>query len=162
MIDRSSFQVVGLDEVAKTIDKFKGKTLQIRTRQALRDITSRVVAPSIRKRTAMANAYGGHGGKYPTKGLLKKKVTTRGLRNRKDELAVVSTKPRQWWAHMVAQGTQPHEIKWRDKNRRTLRTPFGPFQIVQHPGARPVDYVGQASKDVESVVVGKLAKELFK
>lgn len=163
---RSVYEVRGLEEAIAGVKRYEGRTTAIRLRSALRDVCSRYVAPAIRKRTAMANRYGGHDGPNdpnPTKGKLRKKVTTRGLRTQGDkELAAVSVKPRQWWAHMVAQGTAPHEIRVRDKSTRTLRNPLGDLRVIQHPGARGVDFVGQASKDVDALVTGKLAQDIVR
>lgn len=163
---RATFEVGGLEEAIAGVKRYEGRTAAVRLRSALRDISSRYVAPAIRQRTSMANRYGGHEGPNdpnPTKGKLRKKVTTRGLRTQGDkELAAVSVKPRQWWSHMVIQGTAPHEIKVRDKSTRTLRNPLGDLRVIQHPGARPVDYVGAASKDVDALVVNKLAQDIVR
>ena len=38
-------------------------------------------------------------------------------------------------------GTRPHEI--RAKNKKALKTPYGAFRKVQHPGTKPNDFLGR-------------------
>jgi hypothetical protein len=44
-------------------------------------------------------------------------------------------------AHFLEMGTPPHQIKAKGA---ALNTPNGPFRSVQHPGARPHPFMGEA------------------
>lgn len=41
----------------------------------------------------------------------------------------------------VLAGTKPHEI--RPKNKKALKTPYGAFKKVNHPGTKPNDFLGR-------------------
>ena len=41
----------------------------------------------------------------------------------------------------VLMGTRPHEI--RAKNKKALKTPYGAFKRVNHPGTKPNDFLGR-------------------
>jgi hypothetical protein len=42
-------------------------------------------------------------------------------------------------------GTKPHEIK--AKNAKALKTPYGYFKKVNHPGTKPNDFLGRGLLD---------------
>lgn len=45
----------------------------------------------------------------------------------------------------VLAGTRPHEI--RAKNKKALKTPYGAFKKVNHPGTKPNDFLGRGLLD---------------
>ena len=45
----------------------------------------------------------------------------------------------------VLRGTKPHEI--RPKNKKALKTPYGIFRKVTHPGTKPNDFLGRGLRN---------------
>lgn len=68
------------------------------------------------------------------------------------------------YAIFVHDGTKPHEI--RPKNKKALKTPFGPRKKVNHPGTKANPYLQNAvdnynSKPALSDLGDKISEDIF-
>jgi hypothetical protein len=179
----TSFHTTGVARLLAQIDSISNEHGQLeKLTQTTFDRTGRgVIVPAIASHTP--HKYGGHGGKYPTKGLLskKQKITGRKVRLRQGEFVARSFKPRFWFAHMVIQGTRPHVISARGMGgvrasnatlRRMNKGVAGRAEAlyfggrfaskVQHPGAEPTDYVHEAAQGKEQALMDALAQDLVR
>lgn len=185
---RVSFEVTGLGSVIAQLREISDPAkLEKTTRESMGRSAAKVIAPRLAK--AGGWKYGGHGGRYPTKGLLgeRRRITARRLRTRPGEYVAIGVKPRGWAATVeawVVKGTKPHVIRARagshsqggvdSRARRINRGTAtladrgalligGRFvERVDHPGAQPRDYIREAiTPDLERQVVEQLERDIF-
>lgn len=183
-----SFEVTGMASVlAQMMEISDPRKLEKTTRQSLGRSAQKIIAP--RLAAASGWKYGGHGGRYPTKGILGKRqsITARRLKTQPGEFVAISVKPRGWAGTVeawVVKGTKPHVIRARggsqsqsgtdsrarriNRGTETLRDRGallvgGRFiSVVQHPGAQPRDYIHDAmTPDVAAQVQEQLVKDIF-
>lgn len=162
---RTDFKTTGVATILYNLDELRGRKLQSTTARALGAGAGKVFGPAIA--AATPHKYGGHGGEYPTKGLLKRRqqITSRRVKTRPGELVAISIKPRQWFFKFVVGGTKSHLIHaanaalLRVASGRTVRAMnqrpgsvralffHGIFRtLVHHPGAKPDDYIRRAAQ----------------
>jgi hypothetical protein len=180
----TSMDVTGVAPfLAKLQEISDPRKLERTTRASLGRAAKKVIAPRMAKGTGWK--YGGHGGRYPTKGILgsTSKISARKVRIRQGEYVAVSVKFRGWpgrVAAWAAQGTDPHVIRARGDrggptnpgtyskaraiNRGTAMLAFsGRYAArVSHPGAAPTDFVHDAVQGTEHLVMEALTADLFK
>lgn len=119
----TSFETTGVAPfLAKLHSLADRRELEKTTRSTFQRVGNKVIAPRIAK--ASGWRYGGHEGKYPTKGILgnRRRITARRIRTRSGEFVAVSVKHRGWEGTVAAwtiKGTKPHVIA------ATGRGPFG-------------------------------------
>ena len=181
----TSFEVTGVAPfLAKLHEISDPKKLERTTRASLGASAKKVIAP--RMAATSGWRFGGHGGAYPTKGILgdARKITARRVKVRPGEYVAISVKYRGWPGTVAAwtvTGTKPHVIRARragqkgvdsrarriNRGTETLRDrgalAFGGRFVseVQHPGARPTPFVHAAAQGVERLVMQQLEKDLF-
>lgn len=128
----TSFETTGVAAfLAKVHSLGDRREIEKTTRSTFQRVGNRIVAPRMAK--ASGWRYGGHGGAYPTKGILgnRRRITTRRIRTRSGEFVAVSVKHRGWEGTVAAwtiKGTKPHVIA------ATGRGPFGrqaPSSVVR-------------------------------
>lgn len=128
----TSFEVTGVAPfLARLQEVSDPRRLERTTRASLGSAGRKVIAPRLAETSGWT--YGGHGGAYPTKGILgqRGKVTARRVRTRQGEYVAVSVKFRGWpgtVAAWVVKGTRPHVIA------ATGRGPYGrhaPSSVVR-------------------------------
>lgn len=182
------FEVTGVAPfLAKLHEISDPKKLERTTRASLGTSARKVIAPRLAATTGWR--YGGHSGRYPTKGILgdARKITARRVKTRAGEYVAISVKYRGWPGVVAAwtvKGTKPHVIRARfnragsnsragvdSRARRMNRGTSGPkdallvqgrlVSVVEHPGARPTPFVHAAAQGVERLVMQQLEKDLF-
>ena len=180
----TSFEVTGVAPFLARLQEISDpRKLERTTRASLGRAGRRIIAPRMARKSGWK--YGGHGGRYPTKGILgsTSKVTARRVRTRQGEYVAVSVKFRGWpgrVAAWAAQGTDPHVIRARGDrggptnpgtyskaraiNRGTAMLAFSGLYAarVSHPGAQPTDFVHDAVQGTEHLVMEALAADLFR
>jgi hypothetical protein len=182
----TSFETTGVAAfLAKVHSLGDRREIEKTTRSTFQRVGNRIVAPRMAKSSGWR--YGGHGGAYPTKGILgnRRKITARRIRTRSGEFVAVSVKHRGWPGTVAAwtiKGTKPHVIRARGAgktgvdsrarriNRGTETIPdraalfFGGryAMVVDHPGAEPTDFVHDAVQGIEKQVLDELARDLFR
>lgn len=182
----TSFEVTGVAPfLAKLNEITDPRKLERTTRDSMGRAAKKVIAPRMTQTGGWK--YGGHGGRYPTKGILGKRsaVTARKVRTRQGEYVAVSVKFRGWAGRVAAwtiQGTNPHIIRARGAGRtgvdsRARRINRGTetlidrgalaiggrfFMVVEHPGAKPTPFVYDAVQGTEHLVMEALAADLFR
>lgn len=157
---QTHFVIEGLPAALRRVTSLKQPELGRRAKRSLTAAMRKVLVPSIIDHTP--HRFGGHGGKYPTKDLLTKrqKITVRSVRLRAGEVTAVSVKPRVWFEHFVAGGTDPHFIPARSGGSLLFRGHFSAG--VMHPGAQAQDYIHDAAQGKEGAIVDQLARDLMK
>lgn len=182
----SGFEVTGVAPfLAKLHELSDPRKLERTTRESLGRAGRKIIAPRMAQSSSWK--YGGHGGRYPTKGILGKRsaITARKVRTRQGEYVAVSVKFRGWPGRVAAwtvQGTKPHVIRARgsgqtgvDSRARRINRgtetltdrgalAFGGrfVQVVQHPGAKPTPFVYDAVQGTERLVMAALEADLFR
>jgi hypothetical protein len=186
---RMSVSVTGVAPLlAKLHEISDPKKLERTTRESLGRAARKVIAPRIAARGSSGWKYGGHGGAYPTKGLLgqRARITARRIRTRSGEYVAIGIKPRGWAGTVeawVVKGTRPHVISTKRRAERKGQTGVdslarrinrggytgGALQIangvfvstVKHPGAAPTDYIHEAVQGIERMILAQLAVDLY-
>ncbi len=158
-----AFDVTGVAALLQRLDGFQGAKLRTKTTASLRSSANKVIAPRLVRSGGWK--YGGHAGKWDTRGLLgrRRSVTAKNIRTRSGEFVAISVKPRgpagtiEAW---VVKGTKPHDITAGSMGALVVGSGF--YGTVHHPGATATDYIGQASRGIpEGAVLEQLAKDLF-
>lgn len=186
MTMQTSFQVTGVASLLAQIHEISDpRKLESTTRASLGRSAVRVVAPRLAEPRGWK--YGGHGGRYPTKGILgnRRRVTARRVRTRAGELVAISVKHRGWEGTVAAwtvRGTRPHIVRARgsgqtgvdsrarriNRGTETVRDrgalAFGGrfASLVEHPGAEPTPFVHDAAQGLEGPIMDALAADLFR
>lgn len=180
-----SFEVTGIAPALARLENLTGRKLASRTAASLSRSTRRVMVPIIAKSTGWK--YGGHGGRYPTKGILGKRqsITVRRIRTRPGEMVALSVKPRGWAGTIeawVVKGTKEHVIRARSAvgsspSNLQLRSLNGNAsgggamalvinglfsEQVHHPGAKPTPYIATAARAGIAQLTSALADDLTK
>jgi hypothetical protein len=183
---KTSIDVRGLTQTIAAVAGLTGPALKKKANASLKRSVPKILVPAIQAATPHPGA--GHGpswrGTDATKGLLNKRsaITARNVPLRSGEIAAISVKPRSslgaWWEHMVVQGTKAHVISpagygravgslARSINRNATAVPalyingtFTPF--VNHPGAKPTDYIHKAAQGKDKLIADQLAADLAK
>ena len=182
------FEVTGLAPLLAQLQEISDpKKLERTTRQSLGRSAVKIIAPRLAQQAGWR--YGGHGGRYPTRGLLgdRRKITARKVRTRAGEMVAISVKPRGWAGTVeawVVKGTKPHVIRARGGShsqsgvdsrarrinrgtetlgdRGALRVGGRFLAVVHHPGAQPKDYIHDAVSDpaIPRLIVEQLGKDI--
>lgn len=155
----TSYRVTGVQQLYRRINGVSGAQLKRKTANSFLKSGTRILVPVIQSKTP--HKYGGHQGRYPTKGLLGKrqKITARQVRLRSGEIAAVSVKPRVWVEHFVVKGTRAHFIGAKYATALYFGGMFSPG--VHHPGSQPNDYINAAAQGHEQEVLDALSHDLF-
>lgn len=162
----ASFRVDGIEATLKTLEKFKGSVQRKILKKGLRKAATPVVKTA-RRLTPLGPGVDTKGQPRPhLRSDIVKKVFT--MTRVGGAGVVIGWKhPQQPHAHLLTQGTQPHEIQIPAGSvvRLANRTLHGPFTI-NHPGAQPNPVLKTALRaqqnNVERILAAEFAKDTKK